>query len=245
MQTTNGEDGIFLSLIIPAYNEKARIVSTVVTVQDYLGTIGKPYEIIVVDDGSLDESRDVLARKLSGVAGVRVISYQPNAGKGYAVRQGMLASRGEYAAFSDVDLSAPIEELDKLFAALDQGSDVAIGSRAVKGSELIVHQPLYRELGGKILKRIIGLVAVGDINDTQCGFKLFRGEVARAVFAKCMVNGWGFDVEALYLARRMGYRIAEVPVRWSHSADSRIRPLQAGLQVLRDTLRIRLHDYRL
>lgn len=231
----------YLSLIIPAYNEARRIAETVKTVRAYLDAFGRPYEIIVVDDGSTDATREIL----SGIENTQVISHQPNHGKGYAVRQGMLASRGEYAAFTDVDLSAPIDELPKLFDAVQAGADVAIGSRAVSGSQLLIHQPRYRELGGKMLNLVIRLLAVPGIMDTQCGFKLFVGDAARLVFAKCVLNGWGFDVEALYLARRLGYRVVEVPVRWSHDADTRIKPLRAGLQVLRDTVRIRLHKYEL
>lgn len=239
-------DGIFLSLVIPSYNEKDRITSTVATVEAYLESLDKPCEIIVVDDGSSEDSRRIIEDSFVNDPSVRVISYQPNRGKGYAVRSGMLASRGDYAAFSDVDLSAPIEELEKLFAAIDAGADVAIGSRAVKGSQLVVHQPLYRELGGKALRKLVGLLALADIHDTQCGFKLFKGDVARRVFAKCVVDGWGFDVEALYLARRMGYSVSEVPVRWSHSADSKVtNPFRAGLQVLRDAFRMRLRRYDL
>ncbi len=230
----------FLSLIIPAYNEAKRIAETVEIVRAYLGSLGEPYEIIVVDDGCTDATREIL----SGIPDIEVISYHPNRGKGHAVRQGMLASKGDYAAFTDVDLSAPIDELAKLFAAVHAGADVAIGSRAMGGSQLLVRQPRYRELGGKMLNLAIQLLAVPGIHDTQCGLKLFAGDLARRVFAQCVLNGWGFDVEALYLARRLGGRIAEVPVRWSHDADTRIRPLRAGLQVIRDTIRIRLHKYR-
>ncbi len=229
----------YLSLIIPAYNEAKRIAETVATVRDYLDLMGKPYEIIVVDDGSTDSTAEVL----SEISDIEVISYQPNHGKGYAVRQGMLASHGDYAAFTDVDLSAPIDELSKLFESIESGAGVAICSRAVAGSRLLVHQPHYRELGGKMLNLFIQLFAVPGIKDTQCGFKLFVGDAARRVFAKCILDGWGFDIEALYLARKMGFKVAEVPTRWSHDADSRIRPMRAGLQVIRDTIRIRLHRY--
>lgn len=230
-----------LSLVIPIYNEVRRVASTVEAVRAYLDTLDKPYEIIVVNDGSTDGSEDVLA----GIPDISVISYAPNRGKGHAVREGILASKGDIVAFSDVDLSAPIEELSKLLEAVDAGADIAIGSRGLRGSQLGVHQPIYRELGGKALNLVIRLLAVSGIRDTQCGFKLFRGDAARRIFGHCILDGWGFDVEVLYLAKRMGYRIAEVPVRWNHSADSRIRPLQAGLQVMRDLLRIRLHRYPL
>ena len=231
----------YLSLIIPAYNEGSRIAANVETVRAFLETLGKPYEIIVVDDGSTDRTGELLTK----LQGVKTISYQPNHGKGYAVRQGVIASRGDFVAFSDADLSAPISELAKLFAAIESSADIAIGSRALPDSQLVIHQPRYRELGGKALNLIIRMLAVPGIMDTQCGFKLFKGEVARQVFAKCILCGWGFDVEVLYLARKIGCRIAEVPVRWSHSADSRIRPFRAGLEVLADTLRIRLHKYSL
>lgn len=231
----------YLSLIIPAYNEGKRIGWTVETVRAFLETLGKPFEIIVVDDGSSDGTRDALAE----IAGIRAISYQPNQGKGHAVRQGVVVSRGEYVAFSDADLSAPIDELPKLFAAIEAGAGIAIGSRALRHSELVVHQPIYRELGGRALNLAIRALAVRGIHDTQCGFKLFDGELARRLFPKCILNGWGFDVEVLYLARRMGCEIAEVPVRWAHSADSKLNPFREGFRVISDTIRVRLHRYRI
>lgn len=234
----------YLSLIFPAYNESHRIRSTLATAAWYLDTTPWSYEIIAVDDGSTDRTHEEMVNAAGELESVRVISYQPNRGKGYAVRQGIFAARGEHIAFSDVDLSAPIEELAKLFSAIEKGYDIAIGSRAVKGAEIIAHQPLYRELGGKSLNLIIRLLAVPGIHDTQCGLKLFRGDVARDIFNRCFLNGWSFDVEVLYLARLLGYRVAEVPVRWAHSPDSKIRPFRAGLQMLLDIVRIRIrHRY--
>jgi len=234
-----------LSLITPAYNEEARIASTLDRVDAYLRSTGRSWEIVVVDDGSTDGTLDAARGWAAGREEVRIVTYAPNMGKGYAVRQGVFASRGQYIAFSDVDLSAPIEEMSKLFEAIDQGYDIAIGSRAVKGARIPVHQPLYRELGGKGLNLIIQALAVPGIHDTQCGFKLFRGEVAREVFSRAFLNGWDFDVEVLYLARKLGYRIAEVAVCWSHAEGSRIKPFQAGLMAVLNLIRIRTHNYDL
>ena len=235
----------YLSLIIPAYNEAVRMRSTLETVTAYLDTLGHTYEIIAVNDGSTDDTHRFMIEGASETTALRIVSYEPNRGKGYAVRQGVFASRGEYVAFSDADLSAPIDQLSKLFGAIEKGYDIAIGSRAVKGAEIPVHQPFYRELGGKGLNLIIRLLAVPGIHDTQCGFKLFRGDVAREVFEKCFLTSWGFDVEVLYLARRLGYTIAEIPVIWSHAEGSKIRPIRAGVQLVFDIIRMRAHDYGL
>lgn len=234
----------YLSLIIPAYNESGRVQKTLETVKAYLETTGHSYEIILVDDGSTDGTGALMRDSVADDDSIRVISYDKNRGKGYAVRQGVLAAHGEYIAFSDADLSAPIAELQKLFySGIDKGYDIAIGSRAVKGAHITGHQPFYREIGGKTLNLVVRLLAVRGIHDTQCGFKLFRGDAARAIFEKCFLNGWGFDIEVLYLARRMGFTIAEVGVEWSHGEGSKLHPLQAGLQVLRDIVKMRLHSY--
>lgn len=234
---------MFLSLIIPAYEEQDRIARALETIQAYLASCGRPCEIIVVDDGSRDNTCQVAQEYAARSTSVRVITYPDNRGKGYAVRQGVAASRGAYVAFSDADLSTPIEELDKLFAAMDKGYDIAIGSRAIKGSKLILHQPLYRELGGKVLNLVIQALALPGIKDTQCGFKLFRGDLAREIFPMCFVNSWGFDVEVLYVARKGGHSIAEIPVVWKHTPGSTIRPLRAGLELINDIVHVRLHNY--
>ena len=234
---------VFLSLIIPAYNEDVRIAASLRAAASYLGSLGKPCELIVVNDGSTDDTLSEIDRQCAALNQLRVITYENNCGKGYAVRQGVFASRGEYVAFSDADLSAPLEEFPKLFAAMEKGYDVAIGSRAVAGTAIGVHQPFYRELGGKGLNLIIQALATPGIKDTQCGFKLFRGDVAHGVFERCWIDGWGFDVEVLYLARRMGYRIAEIGVKWNHAEGSKIRPFRAALRVIWDVLRVRAHNY--
>jgi len=235
----------YLSLVIPAYNEEERIRACLEQVGRYLGSLGVTHEIILVDDGSYDRTVEIAREFEAQLPTLRVISYETNAGKGHAVRQGVLASTGNFVAFSDTDLSAPIEELGKLFAAVEEGAQVAVGSRAIKGAKLGRHQPLYRELGGKALNLIIRMLAVRGIKDTQCGFKLFTGEAARRIFPVCFLNGWAFDVEALYLARLLGYAISEVPVRWNHSEGSKISPFAAGAGFVIDLLRMKLHNYRL
>lgn len=236
---------VFLSLVIPAYNEERRIQATLEVVESYLAQYGTICEIIAVNDGSTDSTLDILRECAARSRIVRVLDYSPNRGKGHAVRQGMLAARGDFVAFSDADLSAPIEDLSKLFDEIDKGYDVAIGSRAMRESKLAKHQPRYRELGGRMLNRIVQIAAVPGIKDTQCGFKLFTHEASYEIFSRCFLNGWGFDIEVLYLARRLGYRISEVPVVWAHAEDSKIHPFKAGLQILKDLVRIRLHNYRL
>lgn len=237
------ENGVIISIIIPAYNEQDRIRPSLECVHAYLQSLGKPSEIIVVDDGSSDDTAALTREVAASLGSIRLVSYSPNMGKGRAVRVGVGEARGELIGFTDADLSAPIEEMDKLLAAIDQGSDIAIGSRAVKGAMIPKHQPLYRELGGKGLNLIIRALAVRGIHDTQCGFKLFKGDIARAVFANCFLDGWGFDVEVLYLARKLGYSIVEVPVVWSHSEGSKIHPVSAGIRIVIDMIRMRLHRY--
>lgn len=239
------QERMYLSLVVPAYNEGKRIGANLRIIEAYLASLEKPYEIIVVNDGSSDNTADV-ARDYAGISGnVKLISYELNRGKGYAVRQGVLAARGEYIGFSDADLSAPVSEMSKLFEAMFKGYDIAVGSRAVKGSNITTHQPLYRELGGKGLNLIIRLFAVPGIHDTQCGFKLLRSKAAKEIFERCILDGWGFDIEVLYLARKLGFAVSEVPVQWGHAESSSMRALKAGIDVIKDIIRIRTHSYDL
>jgi len=232
-----------VTVIIPAYNEERNIggvLSETIAVMDNMFV---PYEIIVVDDGSSDGTADIVRAVAADLDSIRLIDYMPNLGKGHAVRVGIRESAGELVGFTDADLSAPIEEMDKLLAAVGGGSDIAIGSRAVKGAMIPKHQPLYRELGGKALNLVIRALAVRGIHDTQCGFKLFKGDIARSIFSRCFLDGWGFDVEVLYLARKMGRGIAEIPVVWSHFEGSKIHPVSAGIGVVIDIIRMRIHRY--
>ncbi|MBI2843397.1 MAG: glycosyltransferase family 2 protein [Armatimonadetes bacterium] len=232
-----------LSVIIPAYNEEANLEGTVRDVSRYLSDIGLSHEIIVVDDGSKDRTLSVAESLRCEIQSLRTIHYAPNRGKGCAVRTGMLSAEGTRALFTDADNSTPITELPAFMSALDKGGDVAIASRSIRGAVRVIHQPFYRELGGKILNLGIRLFAVPGIADTQCGFKLFTSRAARDIFSRCFIDGFSFDVEALYLARRLGYEIVELPVHWTHHGGSRVSPIRDGLRMLLDIAKIRFHRY--
>ena len=225
-----------LSLIIPAFNEATRIGDTLQRCDGYFANEKIDAEILVVDDGSTDGTREV-ARAACPHA--RVLEYGRNRGKGYAVRTGVLASTGALVLFSDADLSTPIEEVRKLQAALDGGADVAIGSRALDGSDLQVRQPLPRELMGRGFNVLVQMFVMQGIRDTQCGFKLMPGALARSLFAEVRLDGFAFDVELLWLARRRRLRIDEVPVVWRHAEASKVSPVTDAARMFVDLLRIR------
>jgi len=233
-----------LGVVIPAFNEAARIGDTLHKIHSYLSEQRYTTEIVVVDDGSTDETARIAEEILTPLGG-RVLSYSPNRGKGHAVRYGMLRACGRLLMFSDADLATPIEELAALQKALAEGADIAIGSRDVPGSKLIRRQSIIRETGGKLFNLFVRLLAVPGIRDTQCGFKLFTAEAARRIFPLCTVDNFSFDVEVLYLARKMGYRIAEVPVVWRHQEGSKVRIWRDGPCMFRTLLRIRMTRYDL
>ena len=232
-----------LSLVIPAYNEEARLEPTLREAVAYFRATGCPAEIIVVDDGSRDRTSEVVIRLSWEFEEIRLIRLAANRGKGYAVRRGMLAARGARRLMTDADLSTPIEELDRLCARMDEGHDVVIGSRALPGSRIEVRQPWYRENMGRFFNLFVRALAVPGVTDTQCGFKLFSGAAARDVFSAARLDGFSFDVEVLFLARRKGYRIAEVPVIWRNDAATRVSLLR-GFLAFPDLLRIRANDWR-
>jgi dolichyl-phosphate beta-glucosyltransferase len=228
-----------LSVVIPAYNEQARLPRTLERIRAFLG--GRPHEIVVVDDGSADGTAEA-ARAAAGDALV-LLRNEGNRGKGYSVRRGMLAARGARRLMTDADLSTPIEELARLEQALEGGHAVAIGSRALAGARIEVRQPFYRETMGRLFNVFVRALAVPGVRDTQCGFKLFTAAAAQAVFTAARLDGFSFDVEALFIARQLGYRVAEVPVAWRNDAATRVS-LLGGFQAFPDLLRIRLNGWR-
>ena len=224
-----------LSIIIPAYNEERRLPSTLRAVEDYLSKTAWEFsEVIVVDDGSLDATAAVAT-----AAGARVLPNPGNRGKGYSVRHGMLEAKGEWALFTDADLSAPIEELDKLWGAVErEHAQVAFGSRALDRSLVGVHQSAFRENMGRLFNFLMRLETGLPFHDTQCGFKLFETRAARDVFRRQRLDGFGFDVEVLYIACHLGYRTLEVPVKWNNVEGTKVSAWR-GLTAFLDPLKVR------
>jgi dolichyl-phosphate beta-glucosyltransferase len=228
-----------LSVVVPCYNEEQRLPRTIEQIEEYLDGHGISYELILVDDGSSDGTRRVMDVAAARNRNVRVQALAVNRGKGRALAEGVKLSRGDEVLVTDADLSTPIEELEKLEAALAAGAGVAIGSRAVKGSRVELAQPVYRVLMGKVFNLIVQVVLLPGIWDTQCGFKLFRGDIARDVFAGLTTDGFGYDPEVLYRAKKRGVRIAEVPVVWRNSAPTKVSPIRSSLDMFRHVVRIR------
>lgn len=233
-----------LSIIVPAYNEEARLGRTLLRIHEYFRSdpqLANSLEIIVVDDGSTDGTVRI-AQEWSRAApqcGFRLFSNERNRGKGYSVRRGMLEAQGRIALFTDADLSAPIEESEKLLAAIAAGHDVAIGSRAIDRSLISTHQSVFRETAGIIFNAFVRLFTGLRLHDTQCGFKAFVREPCRIIFEQQRIEGFGFDPEVLFLAVHHGLRTAEVPVRWSHDPATKVHVVRDSLLMFGDLIYIR------
>jgi dolichyl-phosphate beta-glucosyltransferase len=230
------------SLIIPAYNESARLGGTLERVLAYVHAQGWNAEVIVVNDGSRDNTAEIIKSFAANDPILRLVENPGNRGKGYSVRNGILNARGEILLFSDADLSSPIEEAPKLLAALDRGADIAIGSRWLRSETQTQRQPLHRQLFGRIFNVLLRLTLGLKFKDTQCGFKAFKQPAARAIFPLQKIERWGFDPEILFLARKFGFRVKEIPVVWGHSGGTRINPLVDGARMFQEMLRVRWYD---
>lgn len=250
---TGTESEHYLSVVIPAYNESSRLPATLATVMAYLEGRDYTYEVLVVDDGSDDNTCDVVETLAKDHPHLQVIR-NPHRGKGYAVRTGMLRAKGQYILYSDADFSAPIEEIEKLLPYLEKGYDVAMGSREGEGA-VRFEEPGYRHVMGRVFNTFVRMVALPQFNDTQCGFKAFRKDACNALFRGLHLYGdnagdvkgamvTGFDVEVLYLALKWDYRVKEVPVNWYYSPGTKVNPLKDSYRMFKDILKVRTNDVR-
>jgi len=231
----------FFSIIIPAHNEQNRLPSTLDQILHFLKQQSFPSEVIVVENGSTDHTPEIAQQFAKDHENLRVI--QSEKGKGAAVRQGMIAATGDYRFMCDADLSMPVDEIVKFIPPKLQDFDIAIASREAKGA-VRYNEPSYRHLGGRGINFIIQTLILPGLNDTQCGFKCFRAEVAKDIFNRQTLLGWSFDIELLYIARRQGYRILEIPIHWYHFSDSKVNALRDALRMIRDIFRIHANARR-
>lgn len=225
----------YLSIIIPAYNEELRIQESLDKINEYFSEKDYSTEILVVDDGSSDDTIKIAEKNEF----VKVVPQPKNMGKGAAVRRGMLEAGGTYRIFSDADLSTPIYETDKILNELNDGYEVSIGSRAVDYSSIKKHQPFYREFMGKTFNKIVQTMVINGISDTQCGFKGFTEKAANDIFRDAKIDGFGFDVEILYLANKKGYNIKEVSVEWYNDERSKINPIKDSAKMFMEVLKVK------
>jgi len=235
-------DRPFLSIIIPAHNEERRLPGSLEKIAAFLEKQNYQAEVIVVDNGSSDNTSGVVEGFMARYPFISLIR-EERRGKGLAVKLGMLAARGEYLFLCDADLSMPIEEVAKFLPPQLEDYDVAIASREVEGARRY-GEPPHRHLMGRVFNLIVRLLAVRGFQDTQCGFKCFRREVARDIFSRQTMEGWGFDVEVLFIAQKRGYRIVEVPINWYYMANSRVRPIRDSIRMFREVLQVRINDWR-
>ncbi len=229
-----------LSVIIPAFNESERIVSTLNSVAAYLGAQSYSWEILVVDDGSSDDTAYLVNSTARDISGIRLLRRE-HFGKGWAVRAGMLEARGRYRFMCDADLAMPIEWLDRFLENMSVGMDIVIGSREIAGA-MRLDEPRYRHVMGRVFNWVVRAVAVRGFQDTQCGFKCFSEDAAHELFSRQRARRMGFDAEILYLAIKMGYSVIEIPVEWRHQEGSKVRPGADSIDMLKDALLIRLRD---
>lgn len=228
----------YLSIVIPAYKEEKRIHKILDAIIDYEKDQKFDIEVIVVVDGTPDKTAEAAEKYQGRIKGLKIIDRKENKGKGYTVRQGMLAAEGKYILFADADNATPIEQVDKLLKFVDE-YPLVIGSRYVKGGRLAISQSLFRKLGGRVLNLLLRMLAVPGIADTQCGFKLFAHDAAKEIFKRMTFDRWSFDIEVLAIARVHGYKIKEVGITWYNDPHSLVNPIKDGLKMVRDAWTVR------
>jgi dolichyl-phosphate beta-glucosyltransferase len=230
------------SIVIPAYNEGARLGTTLAKVLAYLQQQKWDAEVIVVNDGSRDNTAEIVRELAQTNPTLRLVENPANRGKGYSVRNGILNASGQIVLFSDADLSSPIAEMPKLLAALEAGADIAIGSRWLRTELQTQRQPLHRQVFGRVFNLLLRVTLGLQFADTQCGFKAFTRHAAQTIFPLQHIERWGFDPETLFLARKFDFKVKEVPVLWGHSGGTRIHPLKDGSRMFLEMLRVRWYD---
>ena len=230
------------SIVIPAYNESDRLGASLEKVLGYVHAQGWDAEVIVVNDGSRDNTAEIVLDCMAKDSIVKLLENPGNRGKGYSVRNGVLHALGRIILFTDADLSSPIEEAPRLLGALDAGADIAIGSRWLRTEMQTQRQPLHRQLFGRVFNLLLRMTLGLQFADTQCGFKAFKRAAAQAIFPLQKIERWGFDPEILFLARKMGYKVEEVPVLWGHSGGARINPVIDGARMFQEMLRVRWYS---
>jgi dolichyl-phosphate beta-glucosyltransferase len=233
-----------LSVIIPAYNEEERIGGTLDDLTAYFAAVDYPVEVIVVDDGSTDGTAELVRSKIGGPLPLQLLDYGRNEGKGFAVRHGITRASGDYRLFFDADGSTPIDQVEKFWPQFESGFDVALGSRALPDSDVVVHQPWYRETMGRTFNLMVRLLTVRGFHDTQCGFKAFSRPAVEIIFGRQRLAGFGFDVELLYIAQMHGLRAVEVPVKWINSPSSRVHPIRDASRMFLELIKIRWLAWR-
>lgn len=230
-----------LGIIIPAFNEEERIGPTLARVSEYFASANYTYTVVVISDGSSDKTEELVQVVADGDSRIKLIASHPNHGKGFVVRRGMLEVDAEWLLFCDADLATPIEEIEKLWTDLEKsGAPIAIGSRPLKESQLEIRQPWYREMLGRCFNFAVQTLGIRGIADTQCGFKMFRQDVALDVFSRCKIDGFGFDFEALMVAKDLGYQIVETPIRWQHKEGSKVVLMRDGPRMLKELVALRM-----
>jgi len=230
-----------VSIVIPCFNEERRLPATIEAIHGFFHRRGTQFELIIVDDGSVDDTSKLVNDVTQTLTGITLIRHEKNTGKGFAVKAGVLRSLGSAVLICDADLSTPIDEIDRLLPLLDEGCDIVIGSRRMRDSNIVMKQPWYRQVMGKIYNMLVNSVLALGFRDTQCGFKLFKGDVARSLFAKSRINGFSFDAEILFMAKRQGLKVREMPVSWSDSRGSKISVLTDPLKMMGEVFKVRIN----